>query len=169
MCNTPEDLYQITQDNQTYITHINTISELQITMSTTIEVNPAPSVESDIDMRLEEMENGILDEPYIAANQQLKKANRIQYNVIMKGREKGYAGIWMEVAPKVNGVSGNSHVKCDNLDDAKYYLERAGFNPDQIDHFISNKHGQTSRVWDFLLVMKSGCAGGRGFAPRPGQ
>ena len=44
----------------------------------------------------------------------------------------------MEVAPKVNGVSANSHVKCDNLDDAKYYLERAGFNPDQIDHFISN-------------------------------
>ena len=30
-------------------------------------------------------------------------------------------------------------------------------------------NGRTSRVWDFLLVMKSGCAGGRGFAPRPGQ
>ena len=30
-------------------------------------------------------------------------------------------------------------------------------------------HGQTSRAWDFLLVMKSGCAGGRGFAPRPGE
>ena len=30
-------------------------------------------------------------------------------------------------------------------------------------------YGRTSRVWDFLLVMKSGCAGGRGFAPRPGQ
>ena len=24
-------------------------------------------------------------------------------------------------------------------------------------------------VWDSLLVMKPGCAGGRGFAPRPGQ
>ena len=30
-------------------------------------------------------------------------------------------------------------------------------------------YGRTSRVWDFLLVMKSGCSGGRGFAPRPGQ
>ena len=30
-------------------------------------------------------------------------------------------------------------------------------------------YGRTSRVWDFLLVMKSGCAGGRGFAPRPGN
>ena len=27
----------------------------------------------------------------------------------------------------------------------------------------------TSRVWDSLFVMKSGCAGGRGFAPRPGN
>ena len=38
--------------------------------------------------------------------------------MIMKGREKGDAGIytnWMEVAPKVNGVSGNSHMKCYNL------------------------------------------------------
>ena len=30
-------------------------------------------------------------------------------------------------------------------------------------------YGRTSRAWDFLLVMKSGCAGGRGFAPWPGQ
>ena len=30
-------------------------------------------------------------------------------------------------------------------------------------------NGQTSRVWDSLLVMNSGCAGGCGFAPRPGQ
>ena len=30
-------------------------------------------------------------------------------------------------------------------------------------------YGRTSRVWDSLLVMKSGCAGGRGFAPRPGK
>ena len=30
-------------------------------------------------------------------------------------------------------------------------------------------YGRTSRAWDSLLVMKSGCAGGRGFAPRPGQ
>ena len=29
--------------------------------------------------------------------------------------------------------------------------------------------GRTSRVWESLLVMKSGCAGGRGLAPRPGQ
>ena len=29
--------------------------------------------------------------------------------------------------------------------------------------------GWTSRVWDSLLVMKSGCAGGCGFAPRPRQ
>ena len=26
--------------------------------------------------------------------------------------------------------------------------------------------GRTRRVWDSLLVMMSGCAGGRGFAPR---
>ena len=63
--------------------------------------------------------------------------------MIMKGREKGDAGIytnWMEVAPKVNGVSGNSHVKCDNLEEAQYYLKRAGFGQDQIDHFRSNIH-----------------------------
>ena len=30
-------------------------------------------------------------------------------------------------------------------------------------------YGRTSRVWDSLLVRKSGCAGGRGFAPRPGN
>ena len=30
-------------------------------------------------------------------------------------------------------------------------------------------YGRTSRVWDSLLVMKSGCAGGCGFAPRPGN
>ena len=28
---------------------------------------------------------------------------------------------------------------------------------------------QTKRVWDSLLVMKSGCAGSRGFAPHSGQ
>ena len=39
-------------------------------------------------------------------------------------------------------------------------------------HFRSIRpppYGRTSRVWDSLLVMKSGCAGGRGLAPRPGQ
>ena len=30
-------------------------------------------------------------------------------------------------------------------------------------------YGRTSRVRDSLLVRQSGCAGGRGFAPRPGQ
>ena len=30
-------------------------------------------------------------------------------------------------------------------------------------------YGRTSRVWDSFLVMMSGCAGGRGFTPRPGQ
>ena len=30
-------------------------------------------------------------------------------------------------------------------------------------------YGRTSRAWDSLLVMKSGCAGGRGFAPPPGR
>ena len=30
-------------------------------------------------------------------------------------------------------------------------------------------YGRTSRAWDSLLVMKSGCAGGRGFVPRLGQ
>ena len=30
-------------------------------------------------------------------------------------------------------------------------------------------YGRTSRVWDSLLAMKSGYAGGPGFAPRPGQ
>ena len=30
-------------------------------------------------------------------------------------------------------------------------------------------YGRTSRMWDSLLVMKSVCVGGRGFAPRPGQ
>ena len=34
---------------------------------------------------------------------------------------------------------------------------------------IPPPYGRTSRVWDSLLVMKSGCAGGRGFAPWPGQ
>ena len=34
---------------------------------------------------------------------------------------------------------------------------------------IPPPYGRTSRVWDSLLVWKSGCAGGRGFAPRPGQ
>ena len=34
---------------------------------------------------------------------------------------------------------------------------------------IPPPYGRTSRVRDSLLVMKSGCAGGRGFAPRPGQ
>ena len=29
--------------------------------------------------------------------------------------------------------------------------------------------GRTSMVWHSLLVMKPGCAGGRGFAPRPGN
>ena len=29
-------------------------------------------------------------------------------------------------------------------------------------------YGRTSRVWDSLLVRKSGCAGGRGFAPPAG-
>ena len=30
-------------------------------------------------------------------------------------------------------------------------------------------YGRTSRVWDSLFAMKSGCAGGRGLAPQPGQ
>ena len=30
-------------------------------------------------------------------------------------------------------------------------------------------HGRTSRAWDSLLVMKSGCAGGHGFAPGRGN
>ena len=30
-------------------------------------------------------------------------------------------------------------------------------------------NGRTSRLWDSLLPMKSGCAGGRGFTPLPGQ
>ena len=31
-------------------------------------------------------------------------------------------------------------------------------------------YGRTNMLWDSLLVMmKSGCAEGRGFAPRPGQ
>ena len=34
---------------------------------------------------------------------------------------------------------------------------------------ISFSYGRTSWVWDSLHVMKSGCAGGRGFAPRSGQ
>ena len=33
----------------------------------------------------------------------------------------------------------------------------------------SPPYGRTSRVWDSLLVMKSVCAGGRGFAPWPGN
>ena len=34
---------------------------------------------------------------------------------------------------------------------------------------LPTPYGRTSRVWDSLLAMKSGCAGSRGFAPRPGQ
>ena len=34
---------------------------------------------------------------------------------------------------------------------------------------IPPPYGRTSRVWDSLLVMKSGCAGGRGFAPGRGN
>ena len=30
-------------------------------------------------------------------------------------------------------------------------------------------NGRTSRAWDSLLAMKSGCAGGRGFAPGRGN
>ena len=37
------------------------------------------------------------------------------------------------------------------------------------DIYTPPPYGRTSRVWDLLLVRKSGCAGGRGFAPRPGQ
>ena len=36
-------------------------------------------------------------------------------------------------------------------------------------HWPVHSYGRTSRVWDSLLVMKPGCAVGRGFAPRPGQ
>ena len=46
-------------------------------------------------------------------------------------------------------------------------------NPNNESVYILNQspppYGRTSRVWDSLLVMKSGCAGGRGVAPRPGQ
>ena len=35
--------------------------------------------------------------------------------------------------------------------------------------FLPPPYGRTSRAWDSLLAMKSGCAGGRGLAPRPGQ
>ena len=37
------------------------------------------------------------------------------------------------------------------------------------DYFGTLAYGRTSRVWDSLLVGKSGCAGGRGFVSRPGQ
>ena len=44
---------------------------------------------------------------------------------------------------------------------------------DQLDIYTntntSTPYGRTSMVWDSLLVRKSGCTGGRGFAPRPGQ
>ena len=59
--------------------------------------------------------------------------------VITKGKEEEDAGIytnWGEVAPKVTGVPGNSHVRCANLAEAKYHLERAGFSQPQIDHFV---------------------------------
>ena len=98
---------------------------------------------------MEEMENGILDEQYIAATPAAEESEQDPVYVIMKGRDKGDAGIytnWMEVAPKVNGVSGNSHVKCDNLDEAQYYLKRAGFSQDQIDHFISNIHDNNNNA-----------------------
>ena len=36
------------------------------------------------------------------------------------------------------------------------------------DMYIPPPYGRTSRVWDSLIVMKYACAGGRGFAPRPG-
>ena len=34
---------------------------------------------------------------------------------------------------------------------------------------LSTPYGRTSRVWDALLVRKSECAGGRGFAPGRGN
>ena len=35
--------------------------------------------------------------------------------------------------------------------------------------YLKWREMRSSRVWDSLLVMKSGCAAGRGFVPRPGQ
>ena len=54
-----------------------------------------------------------------------------------------------------------------------YETEHCTFNtiayPWSLEVIIPPPYGRTSRAWDFLLVMKSGCAGGRGFAPWPGQ
>ena len=52
---------------------------------------------------------------------------------------------------------------------AKYLCSTASFIKVITSHISPPPYGRTSRVWDSLFVMKSGCAGGRGFAPRPGQ
>ena len=56
------------------------------------------------------------------------------------------------------------------IEDGKLVVSRVSFALFYImPHLKPPPYGRTSRAWDSLLVMKSGCAGGRGFAPRPGQ
>ena len=60
---------------------------------------------------------------------------------VINGREKTDTGLynnWADVSHRVQGVSSNSHVKCVNLAEAKFNLEKAGINKAQIDKYISN-------------------------------
>ena len=113
-------------------------------------VNPAPVVDLEVDLRMDlpDDDDEILVTPYTEAENtatkrptqsELAKDNEDPVYVITKGKEKEDAGFytnWGEVAAKVTGVPGNSHVRCANLAEAKYHLERAGFSQEQIDHFI---------------------------------
>ena len=102
-------------------------------------VNPAPAVDLEVDLRMDlpDDDDEILLSPYTEAEDTAAKMptepedNEDPVYVITKGKEEEDAGIytnWGEVAPKVTGVPGNSHVRCANLAEAKYHLERAGFS-----------------------------------------
>ena len=110
-------------------------------------VNPAPAVDLEVDLRMDlpDDDDEILLSPYTEAEDTATKIptepedNEDPVYVITKGKEEEDAGIytnWGEVAAKVTGVPGNSHVRCANLAEAKYHLERAGFSQHQIDHFV---------------------------------
>ena len=102
-------------------------------------------LEVDLRMDLPDDDDEILLSPYTEAEDTATKRptepedNEDPVYVITKGKEEEDTGIytnWGEVAPKVTGVPGNSHVRCVNLAEAKYHLERAGFSQPQIDHFV---------------------------------
>ena len=67
--------------------------------------------------------------------------------------------------------SGASPRVLDGVRGCQYRMtsyDKESGGPDFTPAYIPSPYGRTSRVWDFLLVKKSGCAGGRGFTPRSG-